>query len=45
MEMLEKKLQKELQLGARVLLNYYPFQTWKYEKMKDKIYLYKKVEI
>ena len=40
MEGLEKKLQEELQPGARVLLNYYPFPHWKEDKKQDNIYVY-----
>lgn len=42
MEALEVKLQKELKCGARVLLNYYPFPTWKKTAEKDHIFLYTK---
>lgn len=42
MEDLEKKLQNELKKGARVLLNYYTLPSWKFNKTKDHIYLYKK---
>ncbi|HEX8965902.1 MAG TPA: methyltransferase domain-containing protein [Patescibacteria group bacterium] len=37
---LEQKLLKELNIGTRVLLNYYPFPTWKEVTKKDNIYLY-----
>lgn len=40
---LEKKLQSELKVGSRVLLNYYPFPNWEYVENKDNIYLYKKL--
>lgn len=39
---LERKLQKELHPGARVLLNYFPFKHWKEKKVKDNIFLYVK---
>jgi tRNA A58 N-methylase Trm61 len=39
---LERKLKDELQPGARVLLNYFPFKHWKLEKTKDNIFLYTK---
>lgn len=42
MPKLEEKLEKELKKGARVLLNYYPFPTWKEQTEKDNIYLYQK---
>lgn len=42
MQALETKLQNELIKGARILLNYYPFPTWEYEKSKDNVYLYLK---
>lgn len=41
MEVLEKKLLKELQPRARILLNYYPFPQWQYTTKKDNIYLYR----
>jgi ribosomal protein L11 methylase PrmA len=37
---LERKLQEELQPGARILLNYFPFKHWKEEENKDNIFLY-----
>lgn len=40
MERLETKLLSELKPGSRVLTNYYQFPNWKYEKTKDKVYLY-----
>lgn len=40
MEQLEDKFLKELKKGTRILLHYYPFSNWKYEKTKDNIYLY-----
>ncbi|MDE2025522.1 MAG: 50S ribosomal protein L11 methyltransferase [Patescibacteria group bacterium] len=40
MSALEEKLLKELIPGSRVLLNYYPFPTWKPTAVKDHIYLY-----
>ena len=39
---LERKLKEELQPGARVLLNYFPFKHCKLAKMKDNIFLYYK---
>lgn len=42
MEALEKKLQRELRPGARVLLNYYPFPNWEKTAEKDHIFLYRK---
>ncbi len=42
MQRLEEKLLKELKKGTRVLLNYYPFSNWKFEKTKNNIYLYVK---
>lgn len=41
MKKLEVKLREELQPGSRILLNYYPFPDWKYETMKNNVYLYK----
>lgn len=41
MDALEKKLLHELKPESRVLLNYYFFPTWKEEKKKDAIYLYR----
>lgn len=41
MEELEKKLEKELRPGTRILTNYYMFPNWKYLKTLDKVYLYK----
>ena len=42
MQALEAKLQNEIKKGTRILLNYYPFPTWEYEKSKDNVYLYLK---
>lgn len=42
MDSLEKKLLDELRPGTRVLLNYYQFPQWKFEKTRDHIYLYRK---
>ena len=42
MEYLEKKLLQEAKPTTRILLNYYPFPTWKEVSNKDHIYLYKK---
>jgi len=42
MERLEAKLLKELKKGAKVLVNYYTFENWGYEKTRDNIYLYRK---
>jgi len=39
---LEKKLQKELPAGARVISNTYPFPTWKSTTTRDNVYLYTK---
>lgn len=43
MQAMEKKLQKELRPGARVLLNYYPFPNWEKAAEKDHIFLYRKI--
>ncbi|MEN9406884.1 MAG: hypothetical protein RLZZ455_100 [Candidatus Parcubacteria bacterium] len=40
MDALEKKLEKELKSGARVLTNFYTLPTWKHTTSRDKIYLY-----
>lgn len=42
MQNLEAKLINELKPGARVLLNYYPFLTWKVKEEKNHIFLYTK---
>lgn len=42
MELLEQKLLKELKPGTRVLLNYYRFLNWKFKKVKNNVYLYRK---
>jgi 16S rRNA A1518/A1519 N6-dimethyltransferase RsmA/KsgA/DIM1 with predicted DNA glycosylase/AP lyase activity len=42
LEALEKKLQKELMPGTRVLTNYYSLPTWKEEQKKDNVWLYRK---
>jgi cyclopropane fatty-acyl-phospholipid synthase-like methyltransferase len=39
---LEKKLQKELKPGARIVANYYHFPHWKEVKQEGQVYLYKK---
>jgi cyclopropane fatty-acyl-phospholipid synthase-like methyltransferase len=40
MKKLEKKLDKELKPGARVVSNYFVLPTWKPCKVEDNIYLY-----
>ncbi len=40
MKELEKKLQKELQVGSRVISNSFPFPTWKPVQRIENIYLY-----
>jgi precorrin-6B methylase 2 len=42
MKKLEEKLQKELQPGARIVVNRYPFPTWKPTSQQGKLYLYVK---
>ena len=42
MEKLEKKLQKELRSGARVVSNAFIFPNWKPRKKKDTAFLYVK---
>lgn len=42
MKGLEKKLQKELKPGARVVSNAFTFPHWKYAKKDDGVYLYEK---
>lgn len=42
MKRLEEKLQKELKPGSRVVVNRYPFPTWKPEVQQGKLYLYVK---
>lgn len=37
---LEKKLQKELRPGARVVSNHFQFPNWKYTKKEEDVYLY-----
>lgn len=37
---LERKLQRELKPGARVVANSFPFPTWKATQKKDSVYLY-----
>ncbi len=40
MQELEEKLSKELKMGTRILLNYYPFPSLKCKALKNKVYLY-----
>lgn len=40
MKRLEKKLLNELQPGAKVVSNHYPFPNWKTHKIKNDVYLY-----
>lgn len=40
MNRLERKLREELKPGARIVLNYFPFNHWKEKTKKDNIYLY-----
>jgi len=40
MEEMEKKLQKELRSGARVVVNNFTFPNWKPVRQKENIYLY-----
>jgi ribosomal protein L11 methylase PrmA len=42
MELLEKKLEIETKIGARILINYYPLPSLKHEAEQDHIYLYRK---
>jgi tRNA A58 N-methylase Trm61 len=42
MDALEKKLQKEVSSGTRILLNYYRFANWAEITQKNNIYLYQK---
>lgn len=42
MKKLEKKLQKELPVGSRVITQTFKFPTWKPIKVDDSFYLYKK---
>ncbi len=42
MNRLEKKLEKELRPGSRVVSNYFIFPTWTHEKQVDNVYLYVK---
>lgn len=42
MRRLEKKLQKELKPGARVISNSFQFPSWPHSKKEDNIYLYTK---
>ena len=42
MEKLEKKLNKELKPGSRVISNYFVFPSWKEAKKENDIYLYRK---
>lgn len=42
MKRLEKKLQKELKKGAIVIVESFPFPTWKPEKKAGSFYVYKK---
>lgn len=37
---LEKKLEKEVRPGTKVISNIFRFPTWKYKKEKDHLYLY-----
>jgi cyclopropane fatty-acyl-phospholipid synthase-like methyltransferase len=40
MKDLEKKLQRELKPGAKVICNSFPFPNWKAEQSIDEVYLY-----
>jgi cyclopropane fatty-acyl-phospholipid synthase-like methyltransferase len=40
MEKLEKKLQKELKPGVKIISNYFAFPKWNCSKKEDNIYLY-----
>jgi cyclopropane fatty-acyl-phospholipid synthase-like methyltransferase len=40
MSRLQKKLQKELRPGARVISNHFKFPNWKVEKEEEDLYLY-----
>jgi methylase of polypeptide subunit release factors len=40
MERLEKKLQKELHPGAKVVSNHFQFPNWKAKSKKNDVYLY-----
>ncbi len=42
MKRLEEKLQRELPVGARIVVNRYPFPTWKPALQQGKLYLYVK---
>jgi hypothetical protein len=42
MKRLEAKLQLELKPGTRIVVNRFPFPTWKPAKQKGKLYLYVK---
>lgn len=40
MSALEKKLQKELKPGSKVVSNHFTFPNWKHKKKKNDVYLY-----
>ena len=42
MKKLEKKFEKELKPGAKIVSNYFALPTWKPERAEDNIYLYTK---
>lgn len=42
MKLLEKKLQKELKPGAKVVSNHFKFPNWQPKKTKNDVYLYVK---
>jgi len=41
MERLEKKIKKEMQPGARIVVHAFPFPSWQYTQKDGKVYLYK----
>lgn len=43
MEALERRLKKELKIGARIVSNAFPFPDWQYAKKEDTVFLYKKL--
>lgn len=40
MERLERKLEKELKIGARIVSNNFPFPNWQPEMIENDVYLY-----
>ena len=40
MDLLEKKLKKEVKYGAKIITNYYKFSHLRHESMENNIYLY-----